>query len=157
MKQYLELIHPKPLTNLVQYLQGMIRGRLWLKILVAMVLSLAAGVLLSPRTGLLEKETAGIVGSWLAMPGNIFLGLIQMIVVPLIFASIIRGLASSDDLDQLKKVGIRLVFYFLLTTSIAIAIGLSVSTIIRPGNYIDADLTATAAPGDLAPDGDEVG
>lgn len=164
MKQYLELIHPKPLTGLVRHLQVLIKGRLWLKILIAMALGLATGVLLSPQTGLLEQATAEMVGSWLAVPGNLFLGLIQMIVVPLIFASVIRGLASSDDLDQLKKVGLRLVIYFLLTTSIAITIGLGVSTIIGPGHYIDADYAEiTVDPADLvtengdAPDSPEMG
>ncbi len=150
MKQYLEMIHPKPLTGLVSHLQDLIKGRLWLKILVAMVLGLATGVLLSPQTGLLDRNTAEMVGSWLALPGNLFLGLIQMIVVPLIFASVIRGLASSEDLDQLKKVGLRLVIYFLLTTSIAITIGLSVSIIIGPGHYIDSDYAEiTVDPADL--------
>lgn len=137
MKQYLELIHPKPLTDLARHLQGMIQGRLWLKIIFAMGLGLVTGIILSPATGLLDQHTAEIIGSWLAVPGNLFLGLIQMIVVPLIFASVIRGLASSDDLEQLKKVGIRLVIYFLLTTTIAITIGIGVSTIIGPGHYID--------------------
>ncbi|MBW6463708.1 MAG: dicarboxylate/amino acid:cation symporter [Bacillota bacterium] len=137
MKQYLEMVHPRPLTGLVGYLQGMVKGRLWLKIIIAMIAGLITGIILSPQTGLIARDTAEILGSWLAIPGNIFLGLIQMIVVPLIFASVIRGIASSDDLDQLKKIGIRLVIYFLITTSIAIVIGLSVSTIIMPGNYID--------------------
>ncbi len=159
MKQYLEMIHPKPLTGLVSYLQGMIKGRLWLKIIVAMIAGLITGIILSPQTGLIERESAEVLGSWLAIPGNIFLGLIQMIVVPLIFASVIRGLASSDDLEQLKKVGIRLVIYFLLTTSVAIIIGLSVSTIIKPGDYIDSgyaegqiDVEELTANGDEAPD-----
>jgi Na+/H+-dicarboxylate symporter len=138
MKQYLEMIHPKPLTGLVSYLHGMIKGRLWLKIIIAMIAGLVTGIILSPQTGLVGRDTSEVIGSWLAIPGNIFLGLIQMIVVPLIFASVIRGLASSEDLDQLKKIGIRLVIYFLITTSIAIIIGLSVSTIIKPGNYIDS-------------------
>jgi Na+/H+-dicarboxylate symporter len=156
VKQYLEMIHPKPLTSLVQYLQGMIQGRLWLKIIIAMILGLVTGVILSPQTGLLTRDTAEIVGSWLAIPGNLFLGLIQMIVVPLIFASVIRGLASTDDLDQLKKVGIRLVFYFLMTTSIAIIIGLSVSMIIGPGNYVDAGYaTAQVDVDDLVGNGEE--
>ena len=137
MKQYLEMIHPKPLTGLMRHLQGMIQGKLWLKIIIAMFAGLITGIILSPQTGLIAKDTGMLIGSWLAIPGNIFLGLIQMIVVPLIFASVIRGLASSDDLDQLKKIGIRLVIYFLITTSIAIIIGLSVSIIIEPGNYID--------------------
>ena len=143
MKQYLDMIHPKPLTGLVSYLQGMIKGRLWLKIIIAMAAGLITGIILSPQTGFMAKDTAELLGSWLAIPGNIFLGLIQMIVVPLIFSSVIRGLASSDDLEQLKKVGIRLVIYFLITTSIAIIIGLSVSIIIEPGNYIDAGFAET--------------
>ncbi|NLJ56347.1 MAG: dicarboxylate/amino acid:cation symporter [Firmicutes bacterium] len=149
MKQNSELAHPKPLINLVQYLQGMIRGRLWLKILVAMVLGLATGMFLTSLTALLKKETVEVLGSWLAIPGNIFLGLIQMIVIPLIFASIIRGLASSEDLEQLKKVGIRLAFYFLMTTVLAIIIGLSISMFIGPGNYIDAQLMAVVNPEEL--------
>jgi len=156
MKQYLELIHPKPLTSLVQYLQGMIKGRLWLKVLLGMVLGLATGIALSPQVGLVEKDTAEIIGSWLAMPGHIFLGLIQMIVVPLILASVIRGLASSDDIEQLKKVGIRLVIYFLLTTSLAIIIGLSVSSLIRPGEYIEVDYAeVTVEPEDVVVENDE--
>jgi len=133
----------------------MIRGRLWLKVLIGMVVGLAVGIVLSPQTGLVDKDTAEIVGSWLAMPGHIFLGLIQMIVVPLILASVIRGLASSDDIDQLKKVGIRLVIYFLLTTSLAITIGLSVSLLIGPGEYIDAGYAeVTVEPEDVV-DNDE--
>lgn len=156
MKQYFGLIHPKPLTNLVKHLQGMIKGRLWLKILVAMVLGLAVGMLLTPQAALLEREAAEVVGSWLAIPGNIFLGLIQMIVIPLIFASIIRGLASSEDLDQLKKVGIRIAFYFLATTILAVIVGLGVSSIIGPGHYIDAKLTSAVgiASDEPAPDAD---
>jgi len=156
MKQYLEMIHPKPLTGLVSYLQGMIKGRLWLKIIIAMIAGLVTGIILSPQTGLIAKDAAEVLGSWLAIPGNIFLGLIQMIVVPLIFASVIRGLASSDDLEQLKKVGVRLVIYFLITTSIAIIIGLSVSTIIKPGNYIDSGYAETQIDvEELTANGDE--
>ena len=62
-----------------------------------MFTGLVTGIILSPQTGLIARETAEVTGSWLAIPGNIFLGLIQMIVVPLIFVSVIRGLASSDD------------------------------------------------------------
>lgn len=156
MKQYLELIHPKPLTSMVQHLQVLIRGRLWLKVLIGMVLGLAVGIVLSPQIGLLDKGTAEVIGSWLAMPGHIFLGLIQMIVVPLILASVIRGLASSNDMEQLKRVGIRLVIYFLLTTTLAITIGLSVSSFIGPGEYIDADYAGvTAEPDDIFFENDE--
>ncbi|MDW7739317.1 MAG: dicarboxylate/amino acid:cation symporter [Bacillota bacterium] len=157
MKDYINRLQPKPLTDLVQHLQGMIQGKLWLKVLIAMVLGVATGIILSPQIGLVPLNTAEVVGSWLAIPGNLFLGLIQMIVVPLIFASVIRGLASTDDLDQLKKIGIRFAFFIILTTTIAIIIGLSASMIIGPGNYVDAGYATTQVDtGDLIGDEEEV-
>jgi len=99
MNNYLEKLHPRPLTHLVRHLQGLIQGRLWLKILLGMFLGLLVGVILSPQTGLVSREAGALIGSWLALPGNIFLGLIQMIVIPLVVASVIRGIAASEDLD----------------------------------------------------------
>ena len=63
-----------------------------------------------------------------------------MIIVPLIFASIIRGLTSSGSLEQLQKLGLGVAMYFVATTVIAISIGILVATTIGPGNFIDSDL-----------------
>ncbi|NLA11812.1 MAG: dicarboxylate/amino acid:cation symporter [Firmicutes bacterium] len=146
MEQYQGKIHPEPLTRLVRHLQSLIQGKLWVKILVAMVAGITTGVLLSPQRGLIGLETAELIGSWLALPGNIFLGAIQMIVVPLIFASIIRGLAAGEDMEYLRRTGVRVVLYFLITTVLAIIIGLLVSTAINPGRFIDAGISAQLAP-----------
>ncbi|MFO7637847.1 MAG: dicarboxylate/amino acid:cation symporter [bacterium] len=54
-----------------------------------------------------------------------------------LFASIIIGIAGNEDLEQLKRVGPRIVAYFLVTTTLAIALGIGVATIIRPGRMID--------------------
>ncbi len=136
MPHPLNLLHPKSLKLLTGHLHGLITSRLWLKILVAMVLGVGIGLVLGPA-GPVKRETAMVVGSWLALPGQIFLGLIQMIVVPLVFASIITGLAASEDLEQLSKMGTRLAFYFVITTVVAIIIGLSLALIIQPGGFID--------------------
>jgi len=63
-----------------------------------------------------------------------------MIVVPLVFASIIRGIASSGDVQFLKIMGMRMALYFIITTSLAILIGISVAMIINPGQYIDQNM-----------------
>jgi len=60
-----------------------------------------------------------------------------MIVVPLVFASIIQGIASNEDIEFLKKMGLRVVLYFIVTTSLAVTIGVSVAMIINPGHYLD--------------------
>ena len=69
-----------------------------------MGLGLAVGLLLSPSgAGLLAEETAESTGPWIALPGNLFLALIKMVVIPLVLSSIILGLTSTEDADFLKK------------------------------------------------------
>ncbi len=143
MTHPLTLLHPRSLKHLNRHLQELIKGRLWAKILLAMALGVGIGVVLGPTTGIIDPDVAEIMGNWLAMPGNLFLGVIQMIVIPLIFASIIRGLASSDDMDQLRKMGLRVVIFFVVTTTLAIIIGLGSAMLIRPGDYIDSTLIQT--------------
>ncbi|WP_242492574.1 dicarboxylate/amino acid:cation symporter [Methanolobus psychrotolerans] len=105
-----------------------------------MILGVGTGLLLGPSAGFLSKEMSYTIGEWLALPGYLFLALLQMIVVPLVFASIIRGIASGEDMEQLKKIGLRTVAYFLVTTALAILIGLTLALTINPGTYISSEL-----------------
>lgn len=139
----LSLLHPRSLKYLNRHLQELVKSRLWAKILLAMLLGVATGVILGPTAGLIDADTAEVLGNWLAIPGNLFLGVIQMIVIPLIFASIISGLASTDDMEQLRKMGLRVVIFFIVTTVLAIIIGLGSALIIKPGAYIDSTLIQT--------------
>lgn len=71
--------------------------------------------------------------------GLVFLRLIKMVIVPLVFASLLVGVASLGDLRKLGRLGGKTLGYFLLTTTLAISIGLSLANIIRPGDYINPD------------------
>lgn len=122
----------KPLRSLEVYLQSLIDAKLWVKVLVALFLGIGAGVLLSPNTGLVTEAFSSELGDWLALPGKLFLKMVQMIMIPLIFASIITGIVSATG-DQLKKLGIGLGVYFILTTSISIFIGVVLTLLIKPG------------------------
>ena len=66
-------------------MRAWIRTRLWAQVLTGMMLGFAIGIVLGPDTGWLTPETSEAVGRWLALPGQIFLGLIAMVLVPLIF------------------------------------------------------------------------
>ncbi|MBP2030230.1 Na+/H+-dicarboxylate symporter [Methanohalophilus levihalophilus] len=136
----LEVIHPRSLKNLSYQLQALIKERLWLKILLGMFLGIIAGLLLGPSAGFIAPDTANIIGEWIAIPGYIFLALLQMIVVPLVFASIIRGIASGENMEQLRKMGLRTVAFFLATTAIAIIIGLGIATLVQPGMFLSGDI-----------------
>jgi Na+/H+-dicarboxylate symporter len=139
-----EPFYPQPLKYLSSYLDKLIKGRLWLKVIIGMVLGITTGILLGPTVGLVEPRTASAIGNWLALPGQLFLILIQMIVIPLVFASVIRGLASGENLEQLRRLGLRVAIYFVLTTTVAISIGLTVALIIKPGQYIDSEMVQQA-------------
>ncbi|MDZ7780587.1 MAG: dicarboxylate/amino acid:cation symporter [Gemmatimonadota bacterium] len=130
-------LHPRSLKSLTEPLSRLVTGRLWLQVLIGMVLGVTVGIVLNPDTGWFERSTAVAVGEWIALPGHLFLGFIQMIVVPLILASIIRGIAAASNVQQLKSTGIWLGIYFLTATIIAVVIGISVGLIIKPGAYVD--------------------
>lgn len=145
MLSYLKKLHPRDFRAMSIKLKSMIRQHLWARIIVAMLLGVAVGVFLSPSTGLVEAGVSSAIAEWIALPGRLFLTVIQMIVIPLIIASVIRGIAASEDLDQLKKVGLRLIVYFLVTTTLSIIIGLGIASIIRPGEYIDQGMLADSS------------
>lgn len=141
-------IHPRSLRYLSGHLRSLVRNRLWLQVLIGMFLGLLIGFLLGPSAGWMEPELGRSIGNWLALPGHLFLLLIQMIVVPLVFASVIRGLAGSEDPAQLKSLGLLTTLYFLVTTAIAAAIGLVAAWWIQPG----ARLSETLIEGVPAPE-----
>jgi len=105
-----------------------------------MFLGVAAGILIGPTGGYMEPQTSALVGNWVALPGKLFLIAIQFVVVPLVVASVIRGIASGGGGSRLGKLGSRTILFFLSTTILAVGIGLAVSTAIQPGQYIDKSL-----------------
>ena len=97
-------------------------------------------MIIGPDFVMMQKETADIITEWLSIPAHLFLKIIQMIIIPLIFASIIRGITSAGSLKQLQSLGLGVAVYFVITTAIAITIGILVVTTIMPGNFIDSSL-----------------
>lgn len=146
----LTMIHPRSLKHLSHHLFSLVRDRLWLKILLGMFLGIIVGLLLGPSAGYVNRDISYTIGEWLAFPGYIFLALLQMIVIPLVFASIIRGIAAGEDMEQLKKVGLRTVAYFIVTTAIAILIGLSLALTIAPGSFISSEMVQQTIGADTA-------
>lgn len=138
----------RPLTTnrLVERLDYLIRARLWTQTLIAMLAGVLVGLLLSPSGGaLLAEATANTVAAWLALPGRLFLALIQMVVVPLVLTSIILGIASGGSSAFLRRIGLRIAPYFVSTTCVAVLLGSALVVMIAPGQYI-----AQAAPVDSA-------
>lgn len=137
----------KPLgTNrLLKRLDYLIRTRLWAQILVAMALAVTVGLALSPSGGaMVAATTADTIAAWLALPGRLFLALIQMVVVPLVLTSIILGISSGGSSDFLRRIGSRIAPYFVATTVVAVSIGGFLALWIEPGQYIEQAFNVTA-------------
>ncbi|MEP6590993.1 MAG: dicarboxylate/amino acid:cation symporter [Gemmatimonadota bacterium] len=87
------------------------------------------------------------VGAYLAPIATVFLRMIKSIVVPLIFGSLVVGIAGhGDDLKRVGKLALRSLIYFEIVTTIALFIGLGAVNLIRPGDGIT--LTGSAATGE---------
>ncbi|NQX97060.1 MAG: dicarboxylate/amino acid:cation symporter [Flavobacteriales bacterium] len=129
------MLEIRPLNNLSIHLDRLIKGRLWLKVMIGLVAGAGLGLLLNPSTGLVSESVGSWAANWLDLPGQIFMRLVQMIMIPLIFASIISGIISNTS-ENLKTFGLSLLLYFVFTTTVAIIIGLVVTLILKPGEYI---------------------
>lgn len=117
------------------------RHKLWLKIVIGMFLGISIGLLVSPDgAAIISTKSANVFAVWFALPGHIFLALIQMIMIPLIVSSIILGIAETHSLSKLRSIGFRITPYFIITTLISITIGTILASLIKPGQYIDKNL-----------------
>ena len=139
-------------TRLIDSISRLIRSRLWLQIIIGMGLGITTGLLLSPQgAAVVPEDLAPVVACWLALPGHVFIALIQMVVLPLVLSSVIMGITGNRDLATLKRLGSRIGPYFIATTVVAVLIGGLVATTIKPGLYVDARLVSEAVEGRVPP------
>lgn len=69
--------------------------------------------------------------------GDIFIRLLMMIAIPLVFASLLVGVSSLHDVTKMARIGGKTIAYYLLTTSLAITIGLTFGNVLQPGGRMD--------------------
>lgn len=108
-------------------------------IFFALFAGILAGALLQWRLPIepgLEPQNAHMIYQGLYVIGQIFIRLIEMIVIPLVLSSLIVGIASLGDGKQLGRLGGKVVFFFILTTAIAAIIGASLAIFAKPGLYV---------------------
>jgi len=79
------------------------------------------------------------VSDWIKPFGNIFINALKLIAVPLILASLIKGISDLKDISKLSKMGFRTIATYIITTVIAVSIGLVLVNVIGPGRTISQD------------------
>ncbi|MDX6747286.1 dicarboxylate/amino acid:cation symporter [Polaribacter sp. PL03] len=104
------------------------------KILIGMVLGIVFGFIMNTIDG-----GKGFVTDWIKPFGTIFINLLKLIAVPLILASLIKGISDLKDISKIKKMGLRTISIYIGTTLIAIIIGLAIVNIVKPGEGMSAE------------------
>tara|TARA_B100000989_G_scaffold155560_1_gene116039 strand:+ start:595 stop:1893 length:1299 start_codon:yes stop_codon:yes gene_type:complete len=101
------------------------------KIIIGMVLGLIFGFILLQIEG--GKDFSS---NWIKPIGTIFIKLLKLIAVPLILASLIKGISDLKDISKFKIIGLRTIVVYVFTTIIAISIGLILVNVFEPGNGV---------------------
>ena len=104
------------------------------KILLGMVLGVILGFVMTYFDG--GKD---IIQDWIKPFGNIFINSLKLIAVPLILASLIKGVSDLKDISKLSKMGGRTIGIYILTTVIAVSIGLVIVNLVQPGKSISEE------------------
>ena len=73
--------------------------------------------------------------------GDGFIKLIKMVIAPIIFCTVVTGIAGMEDMKKVGRVGVKAVLYFEVVSTLALAIGLLVVSVIRPGAGMNADVS----------------
>lgn len=108
---------------------------LYLQILFGMI----AGILM----GFIALQVHGdkFVNDWIRPWGQLFIRLLQLIAIPLVFFSLIKGVMGVMDVGRFAKIGIRTVIIYMGTTVFAILLGLSLGLIVKPGTFFNPNET----------------
>ncbi len=138
MASEIGLIQLESLARLRHSVERLVETRLWLQVLLGMVGGIGLGVMLGPSVGWVPEDISRVIVGWVALPGTLFLALVQMIVVALVFASVVRGIASSDTTEELRSLGLGGTIFFVATTALATAMGLGLAMWIEPGAFVDS-------------------
>lgn len=130
----------------------MIKGGILLKLSTKIILSLILGAVVGIFMNVYTGNIFPYFDQYFFSPlGSIFLNLIKMLVVPLVFFSLVIGVTGLGDPKQLGRIGIKAISYFLVTTAIAIVIGIGLSYIFQPGKVSEFNLDNVTYEANEAP------
>ena len=104
------------------------------KILIGMLLGMTFGFIMLEVQG-----GAGFVANWIKPLGTIFVKLLKLIAVPLILASLIKGISDLKDISKFASIGLKTIIIYVITTVIAISIGLILVNTFNPGDGVSQE------------------
>ena len=112
---------------------------------ISLTAQIGIALLLAVLAGILLRNQADFVNTYIKSIGVIFLNLLKFIVVPLVLFSIMAGILSMNDISKVGKLGLRTILYFITTTLFAVTLGLVVPSLLKgvlPTIHISASAVA---------------
>lgn len=110
------------------------------KILLGLLAGVVGGLVVNWTMGGSDANVAWFVGNITQPVGTLFLSLLLMIVVPLVFSSLVVGVAGIGDIRKLGRIGLKSFAYTLIISGISVVIGLGLANTIKPGNRISEEV-----------------
>ena len=124
------------------------RSKLTTYILVGLALGIFAGYLANANLA----DPAGFADT-MSLVTTLFLRLIKMIIAPLVFSTLVVGIAKMGDASEVGRIGIKTLGWFFLASLMSLTLGLVLVNLMRPGDALVGHLTAAVAPTDLTASG----
>src|SRR6185437_9565585 len=104
---------------------------------IGLLVGVVAGLVVNGMFGQEDPRVAWVIKNITEPIGQIFLRLLLMTVIPLVFSSLVVGVAGIGDIRKLGRVGLKSFAYCLVISAISVAIGITLANTIKPGKRID--------------------
>jgi len=100
-----------------------------------------AGMVVGVLIGFVAVETEGqsVITDWIKPFGEIFMRLLKFVAIPLVFVSLVKGVANLGNVSALSKLGLRTISLYIGTTIIAVVVGLTLAEVIAPGKIVPSE------------------
>jgi len=114
-----------------------------LKVKIPVYLQILIGMCTGIMVGFIALSLNGqqFIIDWVKPFGQIFVRLLQLVAVPLVFVSLVKGVIGLTDISKFSKLGLKTVLVYIYTTIVAILVGVILVTTIKPGRFFDAGQT----------------
>ncbi|NNE67497.1 MAG: dicarboxylate/amino acid:cation symporter [Pyrinomonadaceae bacterium] len=109
------------------------------KILIGLLLGVISGLIVNYTLGGENESVVWVVENFTRPVGQLFLNLLLMIVVPLVFSSLVVGIAGIGDIRKLGRIGAKSFGYTLVISAISVIIGLTLANTMQPGKRVDPE------------------
>ncbi len=117
------------------------QNKLFIAIIIALLLGVAAGALVHFQ----YPENAEGFSKNIKLLGTIFIRLVQMIIAPLVFTTLVVGIAKMSDMSMIGRVGTKAMLWFITASLVSLVIGLLFVNWLEPGHVTKLDLTDTSS------------